>query len=86
MSEALTRYLKYVWQAKTFPQATNGMFPSEASSDPGRVWCFMDILGGHPRSSDLFGGSSTNPQSRGSALAPPGSGVSKDEGLILNEG
>ena len=68
--EALTRYLKACVGAKTSPQPTNGMFPSEASLDPGRVCCFMDTLGGHPHSPDLpQEGSSTNPQSRGSALA-----------------
>lgn len=43
------------------------------------------LLGGHPRSSDLFGGSSTNPQSRGSDLATPEVGFSKIKGAILSE-
>lgn len=60
---------------QAFSQPTNGMFPSEASPNPGPV-----LFHGHPEcppafARDLLEGSSTNPQSRGLDLAPPGSGV-----------
>lgn len=45
VSEALTRYLKHVWEAKTCPPADKRHVSVRgASSDPGRVCCFMDAF------------------------------------------